>query len=509
MSNTAIPPLIREMMEGDFYPHPVKVPIKLIQTHISYILLTGYYVYKLKKSVDFGFLDFSTLEARKHFCEEELRLNQPNAPEIYLEVLPIGKTGDKFALGAEKNIVDYALKMRQFSQSALLSNLLKQGQLTTAHMEELGRVVAQFHGRAHRNDYISSFGAVEQIRQAFDENYQQTKKYLGRGQTLQQYEETQQFSDDFFNKHREWLEKRQEKGWIRECHGDLHLGNICLWRDQILLFDRIEFNESFRFVDVMYDVAFTVMDLESQGRKDLSNRFLNIYVEQTGDWQGLLVLPLYLSRQAYVRGKVNSFLLDEADVTEEAKAQARQKADHYYHQAWEYTRPHQGKLILMSGLSGSGKSTVARYLAAKVGAIHIRSDAVRKHLAGIGLHESGTQEIYSSQMSEKTYQQLLNLGTKLACQGYPVILDAKYDVQARREEVIAQAQRQKLPLQIIYCTAPEQILRDRLAKRTGDVSDASADLLQTQMAAQEAFTVQEKPFVRILDTSGDWQGELE
>lgn len=509
MPHAAIPPLIRDMMEGGFYPHPVKEPIELIQTHISYVLLTGDYVYKLKKPVDFGFLDFSTLEARQHFCEEELRLNQPNAPEIYLEVLAIRKAGDKFQLGTGENIVDYALKMRQFPQSALLSNLLKQGQLTTGHMEELGRVVAHFHSQAHTSDYIRSFGTVKQIRQAFDENYQQTKKYLGKGQTPQQYKETQQFSDDFFHQHREWLEQRQEKGWIRECHGDLHLGNICLWQDKMLLFDRIEFSESFRFVDVMYDIAFTVMDLEAQGRKDLSKIFLNAYVEQTGDWEGLLVLPLYLSRQAYVRGKVNSFLLDEGDVTEKAKAQARQKASHYYHQAWEYTRRHQGKLILMSGLSGSGKSTVARYLAAKIGAIHIRSDAVRKHLAGIGLHQSGTKEIYSSQMSEKTYQQLLNLGTKLACQGYPVILDAKYDLQARRTEVIAQAQRWHLPLEIIYCTAPEQILRDRLAKRTGDVSDASTDLLQAQIEAQEAFTPQERPFVRILDTSGDWQGELE
>ncbi|MGQ4647569.1 AAA family ATPase [Lyngbya aestuarii] len=493
--------LIEQMKQPGFYPHPVEEPIKLIQTHISYVFLTGDYVYKVKKSVNFGFLDFSTLELREHFCLEELRINQPNAPEIYLEVLPITKTGEKFFLGDQGTPVEYTLKMCQFPQDALLLKMFEQGKLTEAHLEELARVVAHFHTQAATNDYIRSFGEPAKVREAIEENYQQTEKYIGEPQTQQQYQETKQYTDTFFAQHQELLTTRLQNNWIRECHGDLHLGNICLWHDKMQLFDRIEFNQPFRFVDVMYDVAFVVMDLEAREAKELGNAFLNTYVEQTGDWEGLQVLPLYLSRQAYVRAKVNSFLVDDSDVPEQAKQEAAATASKYYRLAWEYTKFRQGKLILMSGLSGSGKTTVARQLARRLGAIHLRSDAVRKHLAGISLEQRGGDELYTTKMSQDTYKRLLELGIKLASLGFPVILDAKYDRLSLRREAIAKANNHSLPVQIICCTAPQEVLRDRLLSRTGDVSDATADLLEQQKAASEPFTEAEKPLVTTLDTS--------
>ena len=210
-----------------------------------------------------------------------------------------------------------------------------------------------------------------------------------------------------------------------------------------MLFDCIEFNEPFRFVDVMFDIAYAVMELEGLQRPDLCNAYLNTYVEETGDWEGLQVLPLYVSRQSYVRGKVISFLLDDPGIPADEKEKAKETAAGYYKMAWQYTKPRQGKLILMSGLSGSGKSTVARYLARKIGAIQIRSDAVRKHLAGISLYEKGGADLYSAQMNEKTYGRLLELGIMLASAGYPVILDAKYDRTALRSEAIAQAEKHR------------------------------------------------------------------
>lgn len=330
--------LIEQMMQPGFYPHPVREPIPLIQTHISSVLLTGEYAYKVKKPVNFGFLDFSTLEARHHFCQQELHLNQVNAPEIYLEVLPITQIENRFVLGGKGQVVEYVLKMKQFPQAGVLANLLEQGKLSCAHMAQLGRVLAQFHAQAQTNDYIRAFGSISKIRASFEENLQYSRKFIGVTQTQQQHEETKQFTDDFLTQNRELLLKRQQNGFIRECHGDSHLGNICLWQNKIILFDRIEFNEPFRFVDVMYDVAFTVMDLEAQGRKDLAQAFLNIYIEQTGDGEGLQILPFYLIRQAWVRGKVNSLLLDESDVTPQAKKKARQNALNYYHLAWDYTR---------------------------------------------------------------------------------------------------------------------------------------------------------------------------
>lgn len=508
MTQTTVPALIEQMMQPGFYPHPVTEPIRLMQTHVSYVFLTGDYAYKVKKPVNFGFLDFSTLEARQHFCLEEIQMNQPNAPEIYLEVLPVTQSDVGFELNGAGQPVEYVLKMREFPQDDLFICMFEQGRLTETHMEELGQIVARFHAKAQTSDYIRTFGEVSQIRRAFDENYQQTEKYIGGPQTREQFEETKQFTDAFFANRPELFNSRIQNNWIRECHGDLHLRNICLWHGKIQLFDRIEFNEPFRFVDVMYDVAFAVMDLEARGRKDLGNAFLNTYIEQTGDWEGLQVLPLYLSRQAYVRAKVTSFLLDDPAVPDDVKQEAAATASDYYRLAWEYTKSNEGRLILMSGLSGSGKTTVARYLARRLAAVHLRSDAVRKHLAGIPLEQTGGADLYTSGMSEKTYNRLLELGIILASQGFPVILDAKYDQHKFRQEAIAQAKNHQLPVQIIHCTAPEEVLRDRLLSRTGDVSDATADLLTQQQTAAEPFTAQEQSLVTTLDTTQDWASQL-
>jgi aminoglycoside phosphotransferase family enzyme/predicted kinase len=497
--------LLEQMQSADFYPHPVQEPIELVQTHASAVLLTGDYAYKLKKPVNFGFLDFSTLAKRKYFLEQELCLNQPVAPDIYLEVLPIAQTGEEFILGEGERICEYVLKMHQFPQESLLSNLFAAGKLTEAHLEALGTAVASFHLQTQTNDYIRSFGEVEKIAIAIAENYQQTEQYIGIAQTQKQYDETKQFTDDFLEEKRNLFKNRQECGKIRECHGDLHLRNICWWHDKIQLFDRIEFNESFRFVDVMYDVAFAVMDLEARGRQDFSYLFLNTYLEQTGDWQGLQVLPLYLSRQAYVRAKVTSLLLNDVAIPDTAKREAIETAANYYHLAWRYTQRSHGQLFLMSGVSGSGKTTVARQLAKHLGAIHIRSDAVRKHLAGIPLHERGGDDLYAPQMTQDTYNRLLALAELLVTQGYSVILDAKYDRQRWREGAIAFAQSAQIPLRILYCTAPREILRDRLTQRTGDISDATPSLLVQQMAAADPLTPPEQTYVIAIETTrADW-----
>lgn len=509
MTQTEMPALIQAMLQPAFYPHPVKEPIQLMQTHVSYVFLTGDYAYKVKKPVNFGFLNFSTLEARQHFCLEEIQMNRQNAPEIYLDVLPITQTDNQqFELDGTAQTVEYVVKMREFPQDDLFISLFEQGKLTESQMEELGRIVAQFHFLAQTNDYIRSFGEVAQVRQAIDENYQQTEKYIGGPQTQQQFTETRQYTDAFFDNQPELFKSRIENHKIRECHGDLHLRNICLWKNKIQLFDRIEFNEPFRFVDVMYDVAFAVMDLEARGSKELGNAFLNTYVEQTGDWLGLQVLPLYLSRQAYVRAKVTSFLLDDPGVPEAAKKEAMVTAADYYKLAWNYTQQRQGKLILMSGLSGSGKTTVARHLARKLGAIQLRSDAVRKQMAGISVQEKGGAELYTAQMNQKTYDRLLELGIKLANQGWTVILDAKYDREAARTNAIAQSKNHHLPIEIIHCQAPDAILRDRLSTRTDQVSDATADLITQQQADTEPFTEAELAFVTNLDTTKDWKSQL-
>ncbi len=511
MTDSTLPALMQAMLQPSFYPHRVQEPVQLIQTHVSYVFLTGDFVYKVKKPVNFGFLDFSTLEKRQYFCGEEVRLNQRGAGELYLAVVPIVQTGDQFHLGnaeaiSTSGIVDYAVKMVQFPAGQLFSDLSARDELTEALMVQLAKVLATFHATAQSNDYIRSFGTAAKVRIAFDENYEQTLGYIGGPQTQQQFDETKAYSDRLFDQSPQLFDQRIQANKIRECHGDAHMGNIALWNDKILLFDCIEFNEPFRFVDVMYDVAFATMDLDARDRPDLGNAFLNAYLEQTGDWEGLKVLPLYLSRQAYVRAKVTSFLLNDPTIPDDVKAKATQTASSYYRQAWGYTQARSGALIVMSGLSGSGKSTVARQIARQQRAIHLRSDAIRKHLAGMPLEAKGGPELYTPEMTQKTYDRLLNLGLVLAQQGFTVILDAKYDRQALRQAAIDQAQFHHLPLQILHCTAPHDVLHQRLTQRTGDISDATANLLPQQ--SLEPFTATEQGFVKTIDTTQEINAQL-
>lgn len=511
MPEVTLPALIQQMLQPDFYPHGVQTPIQLLQTHISYVLLTGDYAYKVKKPVNFGFLDFSCPKRRQHYCQEELRLNARWAPDLYLEVLPISEhPAGRYRLGASNGhpVVEHALKMRQFPQESLFSHLFEAGQLTATDLEALGRQTAAFHQQADHSDEIRQFGSLTMIRRTLDGNYQASLPYIGRAQTQPQYEETRQFTDSFLVDHSRWFERRQREGKIRECHGDLHLGNVCRYQNQIRAFDCIEFNDEFRCIDVLYDAAFMVMDLEFRGRTDLAYAFLNTYLEYTCDYWGAVLLPFYCSVRAYVRAKVNSLILDDPGLTPSQLASAQEVAAAYYRQAWAYGRPRQGRLLVMSGHSGSGKSTVARHLAQTLGAIHIRSDAVRKHLAGIPLHQRGDDSLYTSEMTDLTYTQLQELGLFLASQGLTVILDARYDRQVQRQGILIQAAGRNLPVHILHCHAPLEVLAQRLDKRQGDIADATSDLLAHQLRALEPFTEQEQPLVIGVDTSGDWQAGL-
>jgi uncharacterized protein len=505
MTEPALPPLIQQMCQPEFYPHPVVEPIQLMQTHVSYVLLTGDYAYKLKKPVNFGFLDYSTLEQRHHFCQEELRLNQRAAAPLYLEIVALGQTDDRYYINGD-NPVEYAVKMVQFPQDTLLSALYDHGDLTEDLIRQLAETVAAFHLKAETNDYIRTFGEVSQIRQAFDENYEQTLGFIGGPQTQAQFNETKAYTDAIFATQGDLFQRRVDQNWIRACHGDLHLNNICYWQDQLYLFDCIEFNEPFRYVDVMYDVGFVVMDLLAKDCGALATAFLNHYIEQTGDWEGLQLLPLYISRQAYVRAKVTSFLLNDPGVDEAAKAQASATASRYYHLAWSVVQPKPGHLYLMAGLSGAGKSTTAREVARQTGAIHLRSDAVRKHLAGVPLNQRGDQSLYTPEMSQKTYDRLLKLGISLAQVGFTVVLDAKYDRQAHRQSALDQAQAAGLALQILHCTAPPAVLEARVRERSGDIADATVAVLQQQHL--DEFTTQEQTLVQTIDTTHDVPAQI-
>jgi uncharacterized protein len=509
--DATLPSLIRQMLQPDFYPHPVQEPVQVLQTHISYVFLTGEYAYKVKKPVNFGFLDFASLEKRRYFCHEELRLNRRLSPDLYLAVLPIIENSGQYWLGAVDTIeiaAEYALQMRQFPQEMLLSHLFQDGKLTPALVQQLAMQVAAFHASVATSPEV--YGSVAAVQQVDINNYAISAAFVGASQTQQQLDETRAFTTQFFERHADWFAQRQIEGKIRECHGDLHLNNVCVYQDNIQIFDCIEFNQEFRNIDVIYDTAFLVMDLAFRGRADLANLFLNTYLEQTGDYRGAALLPLYLSMRAYIRGKVNSLALNDPAISAPEKAEFLQRGQAYYRQAWEYSRRSQGRIILMSGLSGSGKSTVARLLAQKFNAIHVRSDAVRKHLADIPLHQRGDASgIYTPEMTQKTYGALLELGLLLAQQGWTVVLDAKYDRQALRQPVLEEAIAAHIPLKIVRCTAPMEVLRDRLNRRTNDIADATAELLDSQTKAAEPLTDSEKAVAITLQTDQPLEPQLD
>ncbi len=510
--DATLPELIRQMLQPKFYPHAVQEPIQLLQTHISYVLLTGEFAYKIKKPTNFGFLDFTMLEKRHYFCQEELRLNRRLSPNLYLAVKAIVQEGDRYRFTTEaselsvESIIEYAVQMHEFPQEGLFSHLFQAGKLTPEMIRQLGVIVAEFHAIAETDIEIQNYGSRTAVQRVETNNYSIGEAFIGRSQTQQQYDETRAFTTWFFEHHADWFTQRQIDDKIRECHGDLHLNNVCLYQNKIQIFDCIEFSQDFRNIDVIYDTAFMIMDLEFQGRGDLANLFLNTYLEQTGDYWSAALLPLYLSMRAYIRGNVNALALDDPTISEIDKTHSLQRSKDYYSLACRYTRRSPGRLVIMSGLSGSGKSTVARQLAQRLNAIHIRSDAVRKRLAGIPLRAKGDQDgvvesgIYSPEMTQLTYERMLELGVFLAQQGWSVILDAKYDRRTLRQTALETAQASQLPLQIVQCNAPIEVLRDRLRHRTGDVSDATADLLDSQIKAAEPLIESEQAITTILQT---------
>ena len=422
-----LPPLVAAMTETDFYPHAVTHPVRLIQTHISYVLLTGTHAYKLKKDVNFGFLDFSTLEKRAHFCQEELRLNQQHAPELYQEVVPIYARADgTFSLTPGGRIAEYAVKMREFPQDAVLSAMFNQGRLDEHLIRELGCRVAEMHARARTDERISSYGTVDKVRAVSDDNFTTTEAMIGHGQTCEQFERTRSFCDGIFRDHPDWFYRRQTGGYIRECHGDLHLNNVCYFDNGLHPFDCIEFNPMFRNIDVLYDAAFMVIDLAFRERHDLASLFLNTWLERTGDYRGAVLVPLYCSMRAYIRAKVYSLMLQDPHISEEQERLALTKSSAFYKLAAFYARPAHPAIWIVSGLSGSGKSTVAGHLAGHLNAIHLRSDAVRKHLAGVPLDLRGGPDLYTQERTDVTYAALCETGLYLARTGLSVVLDARY-----------------------------------------------------------------------------------
>jgi uncharacterized protein len=327
--------VVQALLTQQAYPHPTG-KIELIQTHISYVFLTEKYVYKVKKAVNFGFLDFSTLDKRKVYCEKELQLNRRLCPEIYLEVDPINQA-ENIRLNGEGQTVEYALKMKRLPQEKIMAVLLKEGKVDKKTVDDIAQIVARFHSKAQTNPEISEFGSLKIVKTNWDENFEQTTKYIDQTIPQKDHHSIQKKINAFLTENQPLFESRIINGHIKDCHGDLHSGNIFV-TDKICIFDAIEFNDRFRYSDVAADVAFLAMDLDFQGRVDLANYFIERYLEYSKDQQLTQLLAFYKCYRAYVRGKVVSFRLDDKNIPIKEKDAAAKEAQAYFKLAAQYAK---------------------------------------------------------------------------------------------------------------------------------------------------------------------------
>jgi len=492
-------PLIEAMMRPDFYPHAVD-RVEMVQTHISWVFLTGPFAYKVKKPVDFGFVDFTTLERRRFFCEQELILNRRLAPELYLEVLPIGRNGGAYRLGGKAGIEEYCLKMVQFSQDDLLDRRLEHANFDPAWMDQLAADVSTFHATAETGPAIQAFGAPHFLRDHIEANFSVAREHLGEVISDQRLSSLRELTGTFLRHHSRRLEKRQREGRIRACHGDLHLKNIALYHEKPKVFDCIEFNDEFRMIDTMNDVAFLIMDCDARNRPDLGLRFLSRYLEYSGDYGGLMLLPLYLSYRAGVRGKVACLLSKDEGIAPEARAQQLAEAARYFSLAESYMLPKHPRLFAVGGLSGSGKSRLALLGCGAERAVVIRSDATRKRLAG----RLSDLPLYGREMNARTYASMLKAAKLALAAGFSVILDATFQRREDRDRVRRLGESAGTGSRLFWLDVDEATLRQHIRRRVRkgtDVSDADLRVLEMQL---EHYQRPDEADIRFLSSTEAW-----
>jgi hypothetical protein len=491
-----------DLMEGllspSAYPHEVG-EVKLVETHISWVLLTGEFAYKIKKPVDFGFLDFTTLEKRRHYCEEEVRLNRSWAPGLYLDVVAITLVNGNPRMAGDGEPIEYCVRMRQFAYDMRLDRQLAIGELVVDDMPELATEIATQHLKARRLAPCDRLLRV--TRQQIRDNYPALRGTVPGAFLSGQRRWMENRLDDYGSV----LAARSQNGFFRECHGDLKLANIVRLPEGIRAFDRIEFNRDLREIDVVADYAFLTMDLKSRGAADLAAVFLNRYLELTGDYGGARLLPIYEVYRSLVRAKILGIKLRGSGSPATA-ASDRRAMRRYCALARALTVQRRPLLVAMTGYSGSGKSWLSRRLVPGLRAIRIRSDLERKRLAGLepdADSQSGIASgIYDRATTDDVYEHLLERAGELLQAGLNVIVDASFLSAAHRGLARQTAENAKANYVLLRTVASATGLRDRLTDRTerANVSEADIAVLRHQFESADALTAEEKDATITVDT---------
>jgi hypothetical protein len=491
--------LVDALQRPETFDEPVD-DIQYIQTHISHVVLAGRYAYKIKKPLNLGFLDFSTLAQRRHCCEEELRLNRRLAPDLYLEVVQITGSLDTPRLGGDGPVLEYAVKMRRFPQSEMLSEKLPDRQ--TLH--RLAAQVAAFHLAIPAADPATPYGTPERVLYPMLENFAQIREIGLPDLELSRLDPLQTWTRDQAQRLDDLLWQRKRQGRIRECHGDMHLGNITSYQDRLQVFDGIEFNPNLSWIDTLNDVGFLLMDLQHRGLDGEAADFLNLYLERTGDYPGLPLLHFYLTYRAMVRAKVAAIRLNQAGLSDEQRQDLLAEYLGYIELAEGLTQATQPLLMITHGLSGSGKSLFSGWLLERLPAVRLRSDVERKRLFTSNAGPQGLEQgIYSHQASQVTYAHLREIAAILLRAGFSVIVDATFLKQAQRGPFQQLAEQLGTPYLILDCRAPESLLRKRIGQRLeqgADPSEADLSVLELQLQNQEALSDEELNHRIDLDT---------
>ena len=506
--------LIETLLNPETYPHPVEV-ITTIETHISIVFLTGQYAYKLKKPVNFGFLNFSTLPFRKKFCALEVTLNRRTAPELYIGIEKVININNKVCLEpvsdfdettTSPDIIEYLVKMKQFDPNMVLGRLLNQGYLDNSMISALTLQVSEFHKVAQAVDLESDYGNPEiQLKPMLD-NFPSLESYFNNESTKQDLHELLNWTNNQFSVHKPMLQQRKQQGFVRACHGDLHLDNITLIDGQPVLFDGIEFNEYFRWIDVISDLAFLLIDLDFRNQHATSYKILSQYLSQTLDYNGLYLLNFYRVYRTMVRAKITALRAEQLPSKSLEKQHIEQTALNYIQQAISYTKESKApKCILLQGVSGSGKSYFANQLLEEVGdfkAIILSSDRIRKSLYGIDQHErlsgSEQQNLYSAEMNQKTYHALAENARICLELGFNVIIDATFLKYHHRDKIYQMASMTDADALLFSIEASTETASQAITLRqllNNNPSDAGVEVMEHQKKRFEPPRHNEKALV--------------
>jgi aminoglycoside phosphotransferase family enzyme/predicted kinase len=481
--------LIAALQLPDAYAHAT-TGVTLIETHISYVLLAGEFAYKVKKPVDFGFVDYSTLERRRLMCEEEVRLNRRLCAGVYIGVVPI--TRDRqgaFRVDGQSEVVEYAVKMRRVPDADTLPSMLASRRFSSQLLGALASRIARFHRETPTSEPIAAFGTPEAIRENWNENFSQTDRFVGRTIQGTELRGIQAFVDDYLTRHATLLAARADAGRVRDCHGDLRADSVVFGPgNSVCVMDCIEFNERLRHGDVASDVAFFAMDLEARGYRGVAEAFISAYMGQVDDETLTLVLNFYRSYRAYVRGKVESLLSEEGEVQRGRRRQALVNAARYFQLSFRYARSRSPTMVVVGGLSGSGKSWLASPLAARMSAALVRSDWVRRDMKN---HTPGNvpygEGDYSDPERHRVYEEMKRRALYYLRAGNSVVLDAAYYTRQLRDEVKRAAEQAQVPFLLVEVVADEATIRERLQARVEGAAVVSDARWETYLAQRERF----------------------